>query len=72
MDGLKKLSSDAHEHLSKIDHSTWSREWFVEDSNCDILVNNICEYFNSYILNARDKPILTMLEMIRKKLMRRY
>jgi hypothetical protein len=35
-------------------------------------VNNICECFNACILKARDKPILTMLEMIRKKLMRRY
>jgi hypothetical protein len=35
-------------------------------------VNNICECWNSYILKARDKPILTTLEMIRKKLMRRY
>jgi hypothetical protein len=35
-------------------------------------VNNICECFNSYILKACDKPILTLLEMIRKKLMMRY
>jgi hypothetical protein len=35
-------------------------------------VNNICECFNSYILKACDKPILTLLEMIKKKLMRRY
>lgn len=34
--------------------------------------NNICECFDSYILKARDKLILTMLEMIRKKLMVRY
>jgi hypothetical protein len=35
-------------------------------------VNNICKCFNAYILKARDKPVLTMLEMIRRKLMRRY
>jgi hypothetical protein len=35
-------------------------------------MNNLCECFNSYIIKAWDKPILTMLEMIRKKLMRRY
>jgi hypothetical protein len=35
-------------------------------------MNNICECWNSYILKARDKPNLTMLEMIRKKLMRKY
>jgi hypothetical protein len=32
----------------------------------------LCECFNSYIIHARDKPINTMLKMIRKKLMRRY
>jgi len=35
-------------------------------------MNNLCECFNSYIIKALDKPILTMLEMIRKKLMRQY
>jgi zinc finger SWIM domain-containing protein 3 len=32
----------------------------------------MCECFNSYILKACDIPILTMLEMIWKKLMRMY
>jgi hypothetical protein len=36
------------------------------------LQNNHCECFNSYILKARDKPNLTMLEMKMRKLMRRY
>jgi len=72
MDELKKMKSNAHEYLNKIDPSTWSRAWFATDSKCDLLRNNICECFNLYILKARDKPILTMLEMIRKKLMKRY
>ncbi|KAL0404805.1 UNVERIFIED_CONTAM: hypothetical protein Sradi_2121300, partial [Sesamum radiatum] len=29
-----------------------------EHSKCDILVNNLCESFNNYILEARDKPII--------------
>jgi hypothetical protein len=72
MGELKRMKSDAHEYLAKIDPSTWSRAWFATDSKCDLLQNNICECFNSYILKARNKPILTMLEQIRKKLMRRY
>jgi hypothetical protein len=39
---------------------------------CDLIMNNLCECFNSYIIKSRDKPIITMLEMIRKKLMKRY
>lgn len=37
----------------------------------DIVDNNICETFNSYILKFRDKPIITMLEDIRLSLMSR-
>ncbi|XP_059434802.1 uncharacterized protein LOC132167790 [Corylus avellana] len=72
MEELKKLSKDAYDYLNKLDPSGWSRAWFNEAPRCELLVNNICECFNSYILKARDKPILTMLEMIRKKLLRRY
>ncbi|XP_059450972.1 uncharacterized protein LOC132181751 [Corylus avellana] len=72
MEGLRGMNKDAYEYLNRVDPSCWSRAWFSEYYKCDLLVNNICECFNSYILKARDKPILTMLEMIRKKLMRRY
>jgi len=72
IDEMKKMNSDANEYLAKIDPSTWSRAWFSEYPKCDLLINNICECFNSYILKARYKLILIMLEMIRKKLMRRY
>jgi hypothetical protein len=72
MEELKKLSEPAYNYLVNIDPSGWSRAYFNEYSRCDLLVNNICECFNSYILKARDKPILTMLELIRKKLLRRY
>ena len=36
-----------------------------------MLLNNICEFFNKYILVARDKPILTMMETIRTKMMQK-
>jgi galactokinase/mevalonate kinase-like predicted kinase len=35
-------------------------------------VNNLCECFNAYILHARDLLIISMFEMIRQKLMKRY
>ncbi|CAL8128220.1 unnamed protein product [Prunus armeniaca] len=47
----------------------WSRSHFRTTSKCDILLNNMCESFNSVILSARDKPILTMMERIRTYLM---
>ena len=72
MDELKALSPDAHEYLRKIDLSVWSRSWFQTHSKSDLVVNNLCKCFNSYVLQARDKPIIYMVEMIQKKLMRRY
>jgi len=72
MEEIKRINPDAFDYLDKVDPSGWSRAWFNESPKYDLLVNNISECFNSYILKARDKPILTMLEMIRKKLMRRY
>lgn len=72
MQELKRISLVAFEYQDKIDSSGWSRSWFHDYLKCDILVNNIHECLNAYILKARDKPILTMLEMIRRKLMRMY
>ncbi|XP_059461824.1 uncharacterized protein LOC132190802 [Corylus avellana] len=72
MDELKHISEDAYNYLSNVDPSLWSRAWFNTFPRCDLLVNNLCECFNAYILNARDLPIISMLEFIRKKLMKRY
>jgi hypothetical protein len=72
MTELKKLSPTAHDCVEKIDPHIWARAFFDTALKCDLIMNNLCECFNSYIIKARDKPIITMLEMIRKKLMRRY
>ncbi|KAL0287349.1 UNVERIFIED_CONTAM: hypothetical protein Scaly_2766500 [Sesamum calycinum] len=45
-------------------------EW-SELSTCDMLLNNVCEIFNTCILDAREKSILTILEWIREYLTRR-
>jgi len=39
---------------------------------CDALENNLSDSFNSTILLARDKPIITMLEWIKAYLMSRF
>ena len=72
MDELKNISEYAYNYLMNIDRGSWSRAWFNTAPKCDLLVNNLCECFNAYILNARDWPIISMLEMIRKKLMKKY
>jgi hypothetical protein len=59
MDELKLISQDTYNYLSKIDSSLWSRAWFNIFSKCDLLVNNLCECFNAYILRACDLPIIS-------------
>ncbi|KAH0694728.1 hypothetical protein KY285_021825 [Solanum tuberosum] len=43
----------------------WSKLYFNFTSKCDVVDNNMAECFNSWILAARHKTIITMLEEIR-------
>lgn len=61
----------AHEWLLKVPPVHWARSHFTSHCKSDVLVNNISESFNSFILEDREKPIITMLEGIRTKLMRK-
>lgn len=55
--------------IVSIDPTHWSRAWFRFGSDCDSVVNNICETFNKCIVQARFLPIISMLESIRRKVM---
>ncbi|KAG8387434.1 hypothetical protein BUALT_Bualt02G0021000 [Buddleja alternifolia] len=68
---LCKLDLKLGEWLIDKTPSEWSRSHFTVYPKCDILLNNYCESFNSKILDAREKQIYTMLEMIRVYLMSR-
>ncbi|CAM0877022.1 unnamed protein product [Alopecurus aequalis] len=72
MEELKKQCEPAWNWLTKIPVHTWAR-WAM-DSNCktDLVVNNLSEVFNRYILDVRNKPIVTMLVGIYDKLMDRF
>ncbi|GJY81537.1 hypothetical protein Tco_0494288 [Tanacetum coccineum] len=71
MEELKQFNKHAFEWLAKIPAHSWSRSHFSGRAKSDILLNNLCEYFNGKILDARDAPIITALEYIREYLMRR-
>ncbi|OMO57550.1 Zinc finger, PMZ-type [Corchorus olitorius] len=49
----------------------WSRAFYGEHAKCDMVDNNICESFNSILLEARTKSIITMLEQIREETQKR-
>ena len=42
-----------------------------EDSKCDVIVNNNAETFNAYVVHARTKHLIDVLEDIRMALMER-
>jgi hypothetical protein len=58
-------------HLKGIKEVHWCRHAFSTMPKCDMLLNNLYEVFNSKLITARDKSLLTMCEMIRRYLMTR-
>jgi len=57
--------------LEKTNPIHWSRAWFRLGSNCESVDNNMSESFNSWIIESRFKPIITILEDIRIQVTRR-
>jgi hypothetical protein len=72
MEEMKKQSELAWAWMTKIPVETWAR-WAM-DINCqtDLIVNNLSEVFNKYILDERNKPIVTMLVGIYDRCMMRW
>jgi hypothetical protein len=72
MEKMKVLNVKAFQWLEKMPPNTWCRAFFSTYCKCDLLLNNSCEVFNNFILEARELPVLTMLEEIKGKLMARH
>ncbi|KAH7832980.1 hypothetical protein Vadar_001984 [Vaccinium darrowii] len=69
MGEMKDKNVKAYEWLIQRPAVNWSRSHFSSYTKCAILLNNLCESFNSSILRARDQPIVSMLERMRFILM---
>ncbi|KAJ8424131.1 hypothetical protein Cgig2_024374 [Carnegiea gigantea] len=54
-----------------IDIARLSRAFVREDSECYVIVNNVAENFNAYVVHVRTKHLIDMLEDIRIVLMER-
>ena len=72
MNDLRAECQEAWEWLCQIPKKTWARHAF--DTNCktDLVVNNLSEVFNKYVLDVRKKPIRTMCDGIKDKQMMRW
>ncbi|XVF43695.1 hypothetical protein PTKIN_Ptkin02bG0061300 [Pterospermum kingtungense] len=62
---MKKIDEDTAKDLMSRNPKHWSRAFQSTTSKCDIVDNNMREAFNSILVNARQKSIITMLEEIR-------
>ncbi|XP_052724458.1 uncharacterized protein LOC128194023 [Vigna angularis] len=69
---IKEVNVEAYKYLIAIPPRFWSRSRFTAQPMCDTLDNNITEAFNSVLIHARGKPIITMMEDIRVYLMKRW
>ncbi|XP_023736276.2 uncharacterized protein LOC111884187 [Lactuca sativa] len=72
METIKKLSPSAYEYLMSRQPKTWCRAYFDRGYACEAVENGISECFNSIIVDARKKPLITMLEEIRIYIMDRF
>eukprot|EP00257_Ricinus_communis_P026965 XP_025014379.1 uncharacterized protein LOC112535866 [Ricinus communis] len=71
MEKFASASHQGHNYMNSISSHHWSRSHFRTDAKCDMLLNNLCECFNNFILNARSKVVIAMNDVIRTKLMKR-
>ncbi|KAM0842405.1 hypothetical protein ACQ4PT_058394 [Festuca glaucescens] len=71
MEKLKVDSETAYAWIEELAPNTWVKAFFSDFPKCDMLLNNHSEVFNSYILEAREMPFLSMLETIFYKLLQR-
>nr|XP_011461010.1 PREDICTED: uncharacterized protein LOC101295407 isoform X1 [Fragaria vesca subsp. vesca] len=73
---IKQMQVDAYDWLTDPEQPTrnprhWCRAHFNTILKCDMLLNNLCESFNAFILPARSNPVISCFEDIRVKLMKK-
>ncbi|XP_020108011.1 uncharacterized protein LOC109723913 isoform X2 [Ananas comosus] len=69
MSKLMEANPAAIEFLRQNHNMIWSRSQFGTQAKCNYITNNLSESFNSWISEARYKPVLELLDSIRQKIM---
>ncbi|XP_010554999.1 PREDICTED: uncharacterized protein LOC104824602 [Tarenaya hassleriana] len=68
---IRRYNPLAYEAFMRANPRRWCRAFFNPESRCNAVQNNLSESFNGSIRNARLRPIIDMLEEIRRKAMQR-
>lgn len=66
MNEMKKINFSAYGYLVGIPSLAWSRHVFSPTLKSIELTKNFSELLNIMILGAREKPIISLVESIRK------
>ncbi|XP_021860994.2 uncharacterized protein [Spinacia oleracea] len=72
MAAIKELNVEAFKYLEAINTSHWFRHGFNTASKSGMLLNNCCESFYNILREVRGKPILQLMEWIRRYVMQRF
>jgi hypothetical protein len=72
MEKMKAESEEAWKWLSNILVECWARHEMDATCKTDLVVNNLSEVLNKMILDVRGKPVRTMFEGIRNKIMTKH
>ncbi|KAK4842104.1 hypothetical protein QYF36_015773 [Acer negundo] len=71
MDAIKATSEAAYLYLTRIPLESWTVHKFDNICKTDHITNNVVEAFNSWLNKFRTLPMLTLMERVRQKLMKR-
>ncbi|KAL4329737.1 hypothetical protein AHAS_Ahas13G0330000 [Arachis hypogaea] len=71
MEKLKRINKNTWAYLAKFEPAMWVKTYFSYWTKVDNLINNMCEVWNSRIVDYRAKPVLTMCKKLRCYIMRR-
>ena len=66
----EEINIEAWIYLTKIPLTTWAHS-FSPTIKCDHVMNNFTESFNAWVGDLRGLPILTLLEGLRRKLIKK-
>ena len=58
--------------LKKRDPRVFRKTYVKANTKCHVIISNMAETFYIYIIHARSKHLIDMLEEIRNKLMKRF
>ncbi|XP_025625475.1 uncharacterized protein [Arachis hypogaea] len=66
MQSIKRVNEKAWAYLDKFPRQAWTRAHYKDFPKVDNFCNNMCEVFNAATKPYRCKPVLTLLEEVRR------